>query len=447
MAVAFRPAMNPTPQSDSRAPLDEVGALLCRVAALLYVNGQTTRNMIERVERLAQALGYSAECFPNWGEIVIRIAQTGELDAQKIVPVAGPPVGVDMHKVMKTVEVLDRVSAGRLDVRGAAAALKEIARLAPASTLRFAALAGAGAAALGVIFGDARPFSLALIAVSAAAGAVLRRFIATCGGTALAQVLGAALLAGLLAAGAVRFLGVADATLLALCPCMVLMPGPHFLNAALDFAHLRIALGQARFSYAALLTLLICVGLIAGLSLGQQSLPTPGPATITPLTFDVLAAGVAVAAYGTFFSMPWRALPIPIAIGMVAHASRWVALDWGANAPLGALIACLIVGTLATPIANRLHFPFAAFAFASVVSLIPGAYLFHMAAELLAVMNVGSGGDVQLLMATFVDGATAGAILLAMALGLSLPKLLMERLLPTLAGLPKGTGNIGRRED
>jgi uncharacterized membrane protein YjjB (DUF3815 family) len=128
---------------------------------------------------------------------------------------------------------------------------------------------------------------------------------------------------------------------------------------------------------------------------------------------------------------------IPIAIGMVAHASRWVALDRGANATLGALIACLIVGTLATPIANRLHFPFAAFAFASVVSLIPGAYLFHMAAELMAVRNVESRGDVQLLMATFIDGTTAAAILLAMALGLSLPKLLMEGLVPTLAGLPK----------
>src|SRR6202789_3150928 len=447
MTVAFRQAMNPTSQSDSHAPLDEVEALLCRVAGLLYVNGQTTRSMIERVHGLAHTLGYSAECFPNWGEIVIRIARSSESSAQ-IVPVAGPPVGVDMNKVMKTVEVLDRVSTGRLDVKGATAALKEIARLAPASTFRIAALGGAGAAALGVIFGDARPSSLALIAVSAAAGAVLRRFIAMLGGTAFAQILGAALLAGLAAAGAVRFLGVTDETLLALCPCMVLMPGPHFLNAALDFAHLRIALGEARFIYAALLTLVICVGLMGGLSLGQQSLPAPGPATTTPLTFDVLAAGVAVAAYGTFFSMPWRALPIPIAIGMIAHASRWVALDWGADAPLGALIACLIVGTLATPIANRMRFPFAAFAFASVVSLIPGAYLFHMAAELLEVMNVGSGGDVQLLMATFVDGATAGAILLAMALGLSLPKLLMESLAPTLAGLPKGIGNdVGRRED
>jgi uncharacterized membrane protein YjjB (DUF3815 family) len=246
-------------------------------------------------------------------------------------------------------------------------------------------------------------------------------------------------MAGLVAAAAIRFFAVADAdsALVALCPCMVLMPGPHFLNAALDFARLRIGLGQARFSYAALLTLLICVGLIAGLSLGRQSLPAPGPATTTPLAFDVLAAGVAVAAYGTFFSMPWRSLPIPIVIGMLAHASRWIALDWGANAPLGALIACLIVGTLATPIANRLRLPFAGFAFASVVSLIPGAYLLDMTAELMAVVNARSDRDIQLFMAPFMNGAAAGAILIAIGFGLSLPKLLMESLVPSLAGLPK----------
>jgi len=42
-----------------------------------------------------------------------------------------------------------------------------------------------------------------------------------------------------------------------------------------------------------------------------------------PLFCDVIAAGVAVAAYGTFFSMPWRMLPIPMLIGMLVHAARW----------------------------------------------------------------------------------------------------------------------------
>jgi len=432
--------MESTPQSDSRTSLNEVGALIGLAARLLYVNGQTTRNMIERLERLAHALGYSAELFPNWGEIVIRIARLDEPNAQTIVPVAAAPVGVDMNKVMETLKVVDAVSVGRLDVAGASAALQDVARLRPASTLRFAAFAGIGAAALGVIFGAERVPDLVLIALSATAGALLRRLIAARGGGPLIQIFCAGLLAGLVAARSLSFAPTANAYLVALCPCMVLMPGAHLLNAALDFAHLRMALGQARFGFAMLLTLLICVGLIAGLSVARQSLPPPGLDGSTPLAFDVLAAGLAVAAYGAFFSMPWRALPIPVLIGMFAHGCRWFALSSGANAPLGALIACAIVGALVTPIANRWHLPFAAFAFASVVSLIPGAYVFRFAAELMAVMNAGANGNVQLLMAPFLDGVTAGAILLAMGLGLSLPKLLMEGLFPTLAGIERGRG-------
>jgi uncharacterized membrane protein YjjP (DUF1212 family) len=176
--------------------LDDASALLGLAAQLLYINGQTTRNVVERVQQVGRAIGYSAARFPDWGQLIVRLEAVDGTKTEKIIAFDSSPVGVDMNKVMKTADVLDRVSTGRLDVRGAAAALKEIARLAPTSTLRFAALAGAGAAALGVIFGDARPFSLALIALSAGAGAALRRFIATRGGAALAQVLGAALLGG-----------------------------------------------------------------------------------------------------------------------------------------------------------------------------------------------------------------------------------------------------------
>jgi hypothetical protein len=60
-----------------------------------------------------------------------------------------------------------------------------------------------------------------------------------------------------------------------------------------------------------------------------------------------------------------------------------------------------------------------------------------LAADLVGVMNAGADGNVQLLMAPFEDGVTAGAILLAMGLGLSLPKLMMEGLFPALAGLER----------
>jgi len=148
----------------------------------------------------------------------------------------------------------------------------------------------------------------------------------------------------------------------------------------------------------------------------------------------VIAAGVAVAAYGTFFAMPWRMLPIPIAIGMLAHASRWGMISVvGASVETGALVACLVVGIIITPIADRLRLPFAAFAFASVVSLIPGVYLFRMAGGFVDLIARGEKTSVDVLLNTIADGTTATLIILAMAFGLILPKMCIEHFYPGLA--------------
>jgi uncharacterized membrane protein YjjB (DUF3815 family) len=179
---------------------------------------------------------------------------------------------------------------------------------------------------------------------------------------------------------------------------------------------------------------LICTGLLTGLSFGGVSLPASAPSYPVPLGYDVIAAGIAVAAYGTFFAMPWRMLPIPVAIGMLAHASRWAMISLaGASVQTGALIACLIVGIVITPIADRLRLPFAAFAFASVVSLIPGVYLFRMAAGLIDLVTLGQNASANVLLNTIADGATAMLITLAMAIGLIVPKMCIEYFYPGLA--------------
>ncbi len=163
---------------------------------------------------------------------------------------------------------------------------------------------------------------------------------------------------------------------------MVLVPGPHLLSGAMDLARARIPLGIARITYAILIILTICVGLVLGLALGGVNLPASGVSRAVPLGYDVLAAGVAVAAYGTFFAMPWRMLPIPIAIGMLAHACRWIAITLaGVNAATGALIASLIVGIIMTPISDRLRLPFAGIAFASVCRSFQGSSSFEWQAE------------------------------------------------------------------
>ena len=415
---------DPQRSAPMQAEPADVLDLMLRTATLLFANGQTTERTIEATVRLAGALGFRADLLPRWGQLTATVNGRSGLRAETI---AVNPLGVDMGKVAATVDVVDQFCDGRIDIETVRTDLEAIRHRPPIALARFALLAAAGAAALGVIFGATHLISLVLIALGAGAGACVRRWLAGISGNAFVQPFCAALLAGAVGAVAVHLRVSTMQDLVAVCPCMVLVPGPHLLNGTIDLARARIALGAARILYAGLIIVMICTGLVLGLALGGVALPVSGPSIPVPLLYDVIAAGVAVAAYGTFFAMPWRMLPIPILIGMVAHAARWATISFaGGSVEMGAFFACLFVGIVITPIADRLRLPFAAFAFASVVSLIPGVFLFRMGGGLVALAALGGKASPELLLASIADGSTAMFIMLSMAFGLILPKLVIE---------------------
>jgi len=412
--------------------------LILLSARVLFANGQTTERTVVAVEQLAQALGFRVTVFPRWGELILCIdSDTGS--RYEIIAVA--PLGVDMSKITATMSVIDKVCAGRMDIEAARSALQAVMRFPPVSLARFALMTGAGAAALGVIFGAAHAHTLILIALSAGAGACLRRWLAGISRNVFVQPLSAALLAGIVGAVAARLELSSVLHLVAVCPCMVLIPGPHLLNGTIDLARARVALGASRIGYASLIILMICMGLLLGLSFGAVSVPVSGPSYPVPLKYDVIAAGVAVAAYSTFFAMPWRMVPIPVVIGMLAHAARWATISVaGASVETGALVACLVVGTIVSPIADRLRLPFAAFAFASVVSLLPGVFLFRMAGGFVSLTARAGSASPELLVHTIADGTTAFLIILAMTFGLIVPRMCIKPFQRSLAKLnPRGS--------
>lgn len=400
---------------------DGVHALLAEASTILLTNGQTTEGTRLALVRLGRHFDHDVQVSIAWGVTTIQLDDGRGADG-----VFTEPSGVDIGRVIAAEAIIDAVCTGRMAVSEARSALRVVSEQSPVPLARFTIMAAAGAAALGVVFGATDFGTLALIASIAGVGACLRRTLSHLGRNPFLQPFGAAFFAGA-CGGAVMLLDLDAAhRLVAACPCMVLVPGPHFLNGAIDLVRGRVPIGLSRLVFATLGVLAICAGLLIGLALTGATFPTAGPTHAVPLLPDVVSAGVAVAAYGSFFNMPWRSLPILIGVGMVAHALRWVLLGAGASVPLGALAACLLVGCLITPLSDRRRLPFGACAFACVVSLIPGVFMFQAASDAVTLTGLGSTAPPSMLVDLLDDIATAAFVLLAMGAGLIVPKMIID---------------------
>ena len=400
---------------------DGASALLLDTARALHENGQESSETQRTVKALGDRLRLKVDCLLEWGSITIVVDDVS--GSQRTLVAEAQPSAVMMNRV----EAVGLAAAAlHDDLRSRRAFLLSVhdACIAPPAPLWMFVLAcAAGASALSIIFGAQHPQAVILIAVGAAFTAFVRRMLAHHASGVVLQGLGSSLIAGLLGAMAVRLHISSELRLVAVCQCMILVPGPHLLNGALDLTYMRIPLGLARLTFACLILVAISTGLLVGLHLGGSDLPVSAPGRDVKIWLDVLAAGVAAASYSVYFSTPPSILLWPIGTGMIAHAARWYAMTvLGASAPFGAGLACIIVALILVPVAKRRNLPFAAIGFASVVSLMPGVFIFRMTSGLMALNSQSIASSPQILDQTLADGLTSILIVLCMGIGLVLPK-------------------------
>jgi uncharacterized membrane protein YjjP (DUF1212 family) len=398
---------------DDTASADGTLDLVLDAAVLLHVNGQSTNMTVTAVDRLNHGLNTTSTLIPTWSSLLL----IGSGAATRVAAVS--PTSISMRRVASAMAVIDRAQDGPLDSAAVRRGLEAAQRESVSNTLIFSGACATGAGALAVVFGAHHPLTVVVAAVSAALGGLFRRGLGRLGIGVLTQAFVAALIAGLIAVAAVH-LNVDDALgLVVLCPAMVLVPGPHILNGALDLLALRVTLGIARLSFAALILAAIAAGLILGLAADGRSIAVGQSSTTVPLYVDVLAAGIAAGSYPVFFSMPYRMIGWPVAVGMLAHAAHWWTLTvWHVDIATAALVSCLIAGVLLIPISHYLRMPFAAIGFASVVALVPGVYVFRMLSGLVRFADLPAP---ELLTSLTSDGAVALLVIAGMATGLAAP--------------------------
>lgn len=408
---AITPAASPHTTSSA-------AALIARAAALLLDSGQSTHSTLTATERIDHMLGTRLAVLPAWSKVEVVDADGRVLAAREVHPIA-----VHMGRASRFQKLLfstDSLTEARL------AAMLDEAEAVPASpTWLFALAAGAGAVLLSVIFGANHVPATTLIFLAAGAGGLARRALAG-RATAVTQTFVAALIGGLAGALSVHLGWTSQARLVAVCPGMVLVPGPQVLNGAIEIAERRHTLGLARLTDAALTILAISAGVVGGLLIGGSTLPLTATTRSVPLWLDLSAGALLALCYPVYFSMPRRTFGWAFLAGGLAHAAHWIALSrLGWNAPAASLLACLVAGTLLTPVARRRHLPFAGAGFAAVVSLVPGVYLFRTAAGTLDLLS--SSASPSMLTETATDLSTAVLIVLAMAVGLTIPYRLWSR--------------------
>ncbi len=399
---------------------DQNARFILSAASGLYANGQQTEETSRAVAELGTYLNLPVRLIPRWGELVLSVGQS-PTDLFLITDVA--PLSVAMNRVVEIDRVIHDLTAETMSVANAKLALQKASRIPPLSIHLFAFACAAGATALGVTFGASHAASLILIFFSAGIGGYVRRLLGAHGVKTFGQTFIGGLIAGLIGAIGVDVGISSDLRLLAVCPCMVMVPGPYLLNGTLDLLAYRIPLGASRLAFAALTLAAISGGLLIGLALGAVDLPATAVARDVSAELVIVAAGVAAASYGVFFSMPPAMLGWPVVAGMVANGIRWAAMNLaGAGAVEGATIAAFVVGILLVPVAHYRRLPFAGIGFASVVSLMPGVLVFRMIGGFVALNGAKEQEVMTLLNAVVVDGTTAMLVVLGLTVGIVGPK-------------------------
>jgi uncharacterized membrane protein YjjB (DUF3815 family) len=154
-----------------------------------------------------------------------------------------------------------------------------------------------------------------------------------------------------------------------------------------------------------------------------------------------LWAGLAVIGFAMVFAVPRRTLPGIAMLAVLAHLMRALLLDEGASLPLASFTAAIFVGFSAAVVAPRAGQSTSIYAFAPVIPLVPGTYMFDALTGILDLTSGTVADPSAVVDTTVVDLSIASLTIVALAVGTISPTLILGRRIARLVTSEPATGD------
>lgn len=140
-------------------------------------------------------------------------------------------------------------------------------------------------------------------------------------------------------------------------------------------------------------------------------------------------AAVATLGFSVLFNVPKYALPYCALIGAFGYALRTALMSGGMGMILATLCAALLIGVLATILAQRFAVSGTLFAVGPAIPLVPGSYAYKAVMGMVIAANTPElEPHGELVLAAFDNGLKAMLTILFLSFGIALPGLVWSAL-------------------
>ncbi|MAZ66114.1 MAG: hypothetical protein CMF25_03300 [Kangiellaceae bacterium] len=145
---------------------------------------------------------------------------------------------------------------------------------------------------------------------------------------------------------------------------------------------------------------------------------------------DFILAAVAAIGFGMLFNIPWRFVVFCGLIGGLGHGLRfWLHVNNGFSLELATLVGATLIGFSSYFLGRRFRVPQLIFAIAAVIPMIPGTYAYQTMIGAAELVSEG-GGTPEMLVNTSVTALKTAFIIAALAIGVAVPQLVLNRKSP-----------------